>query len=101
MHGGENLIKDKRVVFMFSGQGSQHINMGRSLYKKNVRFKYYIDLLDEYFYLESDCSIIKELFEKRLPRYRIRARPVGTQFPQGSTVEHWNVKKIAGSRRTG
>lgn len=34
---------NKNVVFMFSGQGSQYINMGRGLYKKEPCFKESID----------------------------------------------------------
>ena len=40
----ENVVKVKNnIVFMFSGQGSQYINMGKELYDSNPIFKRHID----------------------------------------------------------
>lgn len=36
----------KKIVFMYSGQGSQYYNMGLELYKNNNTFKYWMDFID-------------------------------------------------------
>lgn len=41
-----------KVIFMFSGQGSQYANMGKELYKNNNVFRKHMDILD---------NIIKEI----------------------------------------
>jgi acyl transferase domain-containing protein/thioesterase domain-containing protein len=40
---GEASTKDLAVVFMFSGQGSQYVNMGRTLYASEPVFRKWID----------------------------------------------------------
>ncbi|MEH2381697.1 MAG: SDR family oxidoreductase [Nostoc sp.] len=40
-------LKERSVVFMFSGQGSQYVNMGRELYQTEPTFAKYIDLCSE------------------------------------------------------
>ncbi|AFZ28246.1 polyketide synthase family protein (plasmid) [Cylindrospermum stagnale PCC 7417] len=37
-------LKERSVVFMFSGQGSQYVNMGRELYQTEPTFRKHIDL---------------------------------------------------------
>ena len=37
-------VKDRPVVFMFSGQGSQYVNMGRELYQLEPLFREQVDL---------------------------------------------------------
>src|SRR5688500_6161604 len=37
----------KRIIVMFSGQGSQYYQMGKELYEKNRQFRYSMDLCDE------------------------------------------------------
>lgn len=41
--------KDRKVVFMFTGQGSQYINMGKLLYDSNDVFKQAFDTCDKLF----------------------------------------------------
>jgi bacillaene synthase trans-acting acyltransferase len=38
---------DDRIVFMFSGQGSQYYQMGRELYQKNGIFRFWMDQCNE------------------------------------------------------
>jgi acyl transferase domain-containing protein/acyl carrier protein len=40
-------LKERSVVFMFSGQGSQYVNMGRELYQTEPTFREHIDLCSE------------------------------------------------------
>ena len=40
-------LKERPVVFMFSGQGSQYVNMGRELYQTEPTFREHIDLCSE------------------------------------------------------
>ncbi|AUB43298.1 Non-ribosomal peptide synthetase component F (plasmid) [Nostoc flagelliforme CCNUN1] len=40
-------LKKRSVVFMFSGQGSQYVNMGRELYQTEPTFREHIDLCSE------------------------------------------------------
>lgn len=44
-----NYKKDRQLVFMFTGQGSQYVNMGRTLYESNEVFKEAMDLCDKLF----------------------------------------------------
>ncbi|MFJ7837990.1 SDR family NAD(P)-dependent oxidoreductase [Lysinibacillus sphaericus] len=41
--------KDRKVVFMFTGQGSQYLNMGKLLYDSNAVFKQAFDTCDRLF----------------------------------------------------
>ncbi|MBP5973105.1 SDR family oxidoreductase [Brasilonema sp. CT11] len=40
-------LKERSVVFMFSGQGSQYVNMGRELYQTEPTFREHIDLCSQ------------------------------------------------------
>ncbi|MBC9915298.1 acyltransferase domain-containing protein [Chitinophaga varians] len=37
---------NKRIIFMFGGQGTQYYHMGRELYEKHARFRYWMDHCD-------------------------------------------------------
>ncbi len=50
--------KDSRVVFLFTGQGSQYFGMGRQLYETHPDFKKTIDQCDHYFELYEGRSIV-------------------------------------------
>lgn len=51
------------TVFMFSGQGSQHFHMGRSLYDGNPTFRTWMDRLDEVARRVSGQSVLAALYE--------------------------------------
>lgn len=51
-----------KVVFMFSGQGSQYYNMGLDLYNNNTIFKKYMDKLDQVVIDNMGKSIIDVLY---------------------------------------
>ncbi|NLL73442.1 MAG: SDR family NAD(P)-dependent oxidoreductase [Clostridiales bacterium] len=48
---GDNLAykKDRKIIFLFTGQGSQYVNMGLGLYKINKVFRESVDLCDKKF----------------------------------------------------
>ena len=54
----DSLNKDIPVVFMFSGQGSQYVNMGLELYHKNVFFH---TLMEECFNCLDEPNKLKEI----------------------------------------
>ncbi len=45
-----SLLKQPKIAFLFSGQGSQYAGMGASLYEENEIFKSWIDQCDQMFY---------------------------------------------------
>lgn len=50
------------IVFMFSGQGSQHFHMGRALYEGNDTFRGWMDRLDDIARQASGESVIETLY---------------------------------------
>lgn len=42
-------MKDRKIVFMFTGQGSQYVNMGKMLYETNKTFRTAFDECDKLF----------------------------------------------------
>ncbi|MES2929546.1 MAG: acyltransferase domain-containing protein [Pseudomonadota bacterium] len=54
-----------RIVFAFSGQGSQYFQMGRSLYERNMSFKRSMDRLDAVATDLSGNSIVRTLYGDR------------------------------------
>lgn len=56
---GPMMQKDRKVVFMFTGQGSQYVNMGKLLYETNDIFKQAFDDCDRLF----QPYLMKSLFD--------------------------------------
>ncbi|WP_339254515.1 acyltransferase domain-containing protein [Paenibacillus sp. FSL P2-0136] len=52
----------RKIVFLFEGQGSQYLGMGKSLYEKNAVFKEWMDCLDQFVINRTNESIIKSLY---------------------------------------
>ncbi len=60
--------KEKRVIFMFPGQGSQYVNMGRELYEKEPVFRNEMDLCFDILKPLTENNI-KELLYPHTPSY--------------------------------
>jgi bacillaene synthase trans-acting acyltransferase len=56
---------EKRVVFMFSGQGSQYYQMGRELYEKHEMFKYWMDYCNKIVTPLIHTSLIDVLYSEK------------------------------------
>src|SRR6185312_12781802 len=53
-----------RIVFMFSGQGSQYFQMGRELYDAHPAFRLVLERCDAFVLRRTGVSIIKETFAR-------------------------------------
>lgn len=51
-----------KTAFMFTGQGSQYVNMGRDLYHSNSLFRSTLDLIDELSKSKLDASILSVMY---------------------------------------
>lgn len=58
----------KPIVFMFPGQGSQYYQMGKELYQKNDRFRYWVDDLDRIVIRKAGFSVVETVFHERKAR---------------------------------
>ena len=53
-----------KVVFLFTGQGSQYVNMGKELYETHLHFRKNIDYCDEVLRSHLGISILEVLYPK-------------------------------------
>ncbi len=58
----ENGAESRRVVFMFSGQGSQHVNMALDLYEGEPAFREQVDLCSEFLQPHLGCDLREILY---------------------------------------
>ena len=54
-----------QIAFLFTGQGSQYLGMGRQLYQSQVLFKQIIDVCDEYLSPTLELSIVELLYDEK------------------------------------
>ncbi|WP_127530229.1 acyltransferase domain-containing protein [Paenibacillus kobensis] len=58
-------MSERPVVFMFSGQGSQYVGMGRELYDYEANFRKWMDRLDQTFRELTGHSVVERLYPYR------------------------------------
>lgn len=59
------LVMSKAIVFMFSGQGSQYYQMGRTLYNEHSGFNYWMNECDKIVRSYAKVSLIDVLYNPR------------------------------------
>lgn len=91
-------IKDRKVVFMFTGQGSQYINMGKLLYETNEVFREAMNKCDKLFkpyILKSLVAMIYgENADSKTVEKTIYAQPLifSIEYSLYKLWEHYGVK---------
>ncbi|MCP4147657.1 MAG: ACP S-malonyltransferase, partial [bacterium] len=58
-------MKKQPIVFMFSGQGSQYFHMGKELFQKEPRFRYWLEKLDDRTYDITGRRVLDSLYNER------------------------------------
>lgn len=54
---------NKKIVYLYSGQGSHYYNMGKSLYHRNSKFREYMNYLDNYAINRKGYSILQGIYK--------------------------------------
>lgn len=57
-----------KTVFMFSGQGSQYFQMGKSLYDRQRTFRDWMDRMDAIVLEQAGCSVVSALYDAKRSR---------------------------------
>lgn len=60
---GEHM--DKKTAFLYSGQGSQYLHMGQSLYESNETFRDSMDYLNQYVIKTRGYSVLDYIYQKK------------------------------------
>lgn len=97
--------REAQTIFMFPGQGSQYINMGRSLYEKEPVFRAVVDQCRELAKAHLDVDLIDVLYPQESDLEEATARINRTEFTQlglfvvsysmAKLWEHWGVRPQA------
>jgi amino acid adenylation domain-containing protein/non-ribosomal peptide synthase protein (TIGR01720 family) len=94
---GEGL-SDRRIVFLFTGQGSQYYQMGADLYQNQPLFRETMDRCDELLRPHLGCSLIELLYgdeatDSRLHETRY-TQPVifSVEYSLATLLASWGIK---------
>ena len=97
--------QDRPIVFMFSGQGSQYVNMGKELYQEEALFRQHIDYCASYLYkpLGLDLRDILYPSEANLAIAEQQLKQTAIAQPAIFTIDyaiaqlwmHWGIKPHA------
>jgi phthiocerol/phenolphthiocerol synthesis type-I polyketide synthase E len=95
----------KDVVFMFSGQGSQYVNMGLDLYKSNSTFRFEVDQCSKILENHLSFNLLEAIFPGEIHREQSENRLKQTAVTQPAlfTIEYalgklwmsWGVQPTA------
>jgi phthiocerol/phenolphthiocerol synthesis type-I polyketide synthase C len=98
----ETVSKAEKIVFVFPGQGSQWIGMGRELFAKNPLFRNIIQQCDKAIQPFTDWSLIEQLMaEPDSPSYRldqievIQPTLLAIEIALAAIWQSWGVKPDA------
>jgi acyl transferase domain-containing protein len=102
MYGVEAEGESPRVVFMFPGQGSQYVNMGRRLYEREEEFRKQVEWLSEELRGVSGVDLIKVMYpaggkekeaEEELNETRITQPALFVvEYAMAKQLEKWGVR---------
>lgn len=78
---------DKKTAFLYSGQGSQYLHMGQSLYESNETFRDSMDYLNQYVIKTRGYSVLDYLYQIK-PQSKNDARNILYSHPSIFMVEY-------------
>jgi acyl transferase domain-containing protein len=97
--------QDRPIVFMFSGQGSQYVNMGKELYQQEAVFRQHIDYCASYLYRPLGLDLRDVLYptesnraiaEQQLKQTAIAQPAIFTiAYAIAQLWMHWGIKPHA------
>jgi acyl transferase domain-containing protein len=89
---------ERRVVFMFPGQGSQYVNMGRGLYDEEPDFRAIVDRLAEHLQGAVGLDLLEALYPKGAVTDEMSTRLTRTSVAQPAlfVVEYALAKLLIG-----
>lgn len=97
--------QDRPIVFMFSGQGSQYVNMGKDLYQQEAVFRKHIDYCASYLYKILGMDLCDVLYPSEsnlaIAEQQLQQTPIA--LPAIFTISyaiaqlwmHWGIKPQA------
>ncbi|BBC27205.1 type I polyketide synthase [Pseudanabaena sp. ABRG5-3] len=97
--------QDRPIIFMFSGQGSQYVNMGKELYQEEAVFRQHIDYCASYLYKSLGLDLRDVLYptesnraiaEQQLKQTAIAQPAIFTiAYAIAQLWMHWGIKPHA------
>ena len=88
---------NKKIVFLFTGQGSQYVGMAKELYETEPLFKAQLEACDRLFHKRIGNSIVELLYspgsKDEMVNQAIHAQPIifSIQYALGKLWESWGI----------